>query len=184
VSLVRGFKSDAKKLSAEVRGEIGLSATDPLDHLLLAEHLAITIIPMSQYLSECPNLSYFTSSGQKDFSAITLFVDTWRMIIHNDSHAPCRQKSNIVHELAHALLQHPPAPPLNENGERNYNSDIEGEAHWLTGELLITDSAAMYVVKNKLEATTAADHYGVCPKMLKYRISVTGAYQRVARLRN
>lgn len=181
--MVRGFKSYAKKLAAEVRSELRLSATAPLDHLILAEHLGIPIIPMSQYLCECPNLGYFTSTGQKDFSAITLVEDTWRMIIHNDTHAPCRQKSNIVHELAHALLQHPPAAPLNEKGERSYDSGIEGEAHWLTGELLITDSAAMYVVKSKLDETTATDHYGVCPKMLKYRLSVTGAYQRVARLR-
>ena len=135
---------------------------------------------MSFYLGECPNLNYFTITGQKDFSAITLFDNTWRMVIHNDSHAPCRQKSNIVHEIAHALLQHPPVVPLNNNGERNYDSGIEGEANWLAGELLITEASALHIASKKLDKQVASDMYGVCPKMLSYRLQVTAAYKRVS----
>lgn len=183
MSLVWGFKSYAKRLAADARAEIGLSAVDPLDHLMLASSLEIPIYPMSQYLKECPCLGYFASTGQQHFSAITLFDDVWRMIIHNDTHAPCRQKSNIVHELAHALLQHPPAPPLNEKGGRNYDSGIEGEANWLAGELLVPDDAAVRIVKDKLDESMAAERYGVCPKMLTYRLQVTGARTRVKRMR-
>jgi uncharacterized protein DUF955 len=182
VGLVRGFKTFAKKLAAETRAELGLSPAAPLDHLVLANFLGIPVIPMSDYLGECPHLDYLTSLGKSQFSAITLFDDVWRMIIHNDAHAPCRQKSNIVHEIAHALLQHPPAQPLNEKGERNYDSGIEGEAHWLAGELLVTDAAAIHVVKTKLSDAAAAARYGICPQMLKYRLAVTGAHNRAARL--
>lgn len=183
MALVRGFKAYAKRLAAEVREELGLSPTAPLDHLSLAESLEIPVFPMSVYLAECPALGYFTDTGQQDFSAITLFDDRWRMVIHNDTHDPCRQKSNIVHELAHALLQHPPAPPLNEHGARSYDSGIEGEANWLTGELLITEAAALHIVSAKLNAQRAADIYGVCSKMLAYRLGVTGAHKRVSRFK-
>lgn len=183
MALIRGFKSFAKRLAAEVREEIGLRPTQPLDHLVLADHLGIPIQRMSDYLEECPSLHYLATQGQKHFSAITLFDASWRKIIHNDTHAPCRQKSNIAHELAHALLQHPPAPPLNDKGARNYDSQIEGEAHWLAGELLVTDSAALHVVKNEIEVDVAAEQYGVCPTMLRYRLQVTGAKKRMSRLR-
>lgn len=183
MALVRGFKADAKRLAAEVREELGLSPIEPLDHLALAEHLCIPIFPMSAYLAKCPSLSYFTGMGQKDFSAITLFDDLWRMVIHNDTHDPCRQKSNIVHELAHALLQHPPAPPLNEHGGRTYDSGVEGEANWLAGELLITEKAALHIVSCKLDVQLAADTYGVCKKMMTFRLGATGAHARVSRFR-
>lgn len=180
MTLKRGFKTYAKKLAREVREELGLSQISPLDHFALAAHLSIPVFPMSQYSKQCPNLDYFIGKGQKYFSAITLFSNTWRMIIHNDFHALCRQKSNIVHEIAHALLQHPPVPHLNDSGERNYNSGIEGEADWLTGVLLIPEEAALQIVGNNVDKQLASDRYGVCPKMLTYRLQVTAAHKRVA----
>lgn len=183
MALIRGFKAHAKRLATEVREELGLNPTEPLDHMALADHLGIPIQKMSAFLDSCPSLHYLTAKGQKHFSAITLFQGTWRTVIHNDSHAPCRQKSNIVHELAHALLQHPPAPPLTDKGERTYDSGIEGEANWLTGELLVPDSVAIHVIQSELADEVAASHYGVCPVMLRYRLRVTAAKRRVSRFR-
>jgi IrrE N-terminal-like domain len=47
---------------------------------------------------------HFTQVDQEAFSAVTVFHGTRSVIVHNDAHAPARQKSDVTHELAHGLL--------------------------------------------------------------------------------
>ena len=45
MTLRRGFKKDANAIALEIRQELELRPTDPLEPLQLAEHLAIPVIP-------------------------------------------------------------------------------------------------------------------------------------------
>jgi len=86
-----------------------------------------------------------------------------------------------MHELAHAFLGHRATPLLQGDGERHFDQLIEAEAHFLGGALLITNEAAYRIARRSLEDTAAAV-YGVSQQMLQYRLQISGARKRVARL--
>jgi hypothetical protein len=57
-------------------------------------------------------------------------------------------------------------------------------AEWLSGALLISDEAALHIVRTGMPDDKAMTLYGVSRKMLQFRLNVTGARVRVARSRN
>lgn len=182
MTLRRGFKSVAESIAREIRGELLLASASPLNVFDLAEHLAIPILPMSELAAAIPDsVEYFNEKAKSTFSAATIFLGTVRIIIHNDSHSLGRQASNIAHELAHALLLHPPAPALDDKKNRTWNSRIEEEANWLSGTLLIPEEAALFIVRNRWSDSCAALEYGVSKEMIRYRVRVTGARLRIQR---
>lgn len=184
MKLRRGFKTEAESIAREIREELGLTSIERLDPWLLAEHLAIPIVPLSTLAHVVPDaVRHFQLSGRGAFSALTVFEGTKRMIVHNDAHSEERQASNLGHELAHALLLHPPTPPLNEHGCRNWDQEIENEANWLAGALLVPEEAALFIARNGWSVTTAAKEYGVSKAMIRFRLNVTGAQCRIQRSR-
>jgi len=179
--LRRGFKSEANEIAREIRGELGLKLADPLDPLLLAAHLEIPVIPLTELAADAPFGTHHFMQGDRDvFSAVTVFCGTERVIVHNDSHSPGRQSSNIAHELSHGLLLHPLVPALGPGGCRDWDPMVEQEAEWLAGALLISEEAALSIVRLGLTIDQAAARYGVSRAMIQFRLNVTGARKRVA----
>jgi hypothetical protein len=184
MALRRGFKSEAQAIADEIRSELNLRPMDPLDPWQLATHLDIPILGLSDFRREVPQAVHHLSHIEPEcFSAVTVFCGIARTIVHNDSHARCRQVSNITHELAHGLLLHPPTPALNNCGCRNWNQDIEDEANFLSPLLLISDRAAVHIALNNLPIELAAEQYGVSVQLVRYRLNIAGAYMRSARIR-
>ena len=148
--LRRGFKAEAEALVKEIRAELGLAKLDRLDPHRLACHLAIPVITLNDLPDNLDGAQHFLSVGRKAFSALTVFDRHRRMIVHNDSHSPARQNSNLAHELAHGLLLHEPAPALKRlTGCRNWNDTNEAEAAWLGSVLLVTDDMALAVARGR-----------------------------------
>ena len=114
---------------------------------------------------------------------MTVFHGSRRTIVHNDSHSPGRQASNVTHELGHALLLHNPTPALDDRGCRLWDQNVEDEAQWLAGALLLTEDAALWIVRNGTSVSAAAGHFGISEQMVTYRLNVPGARKRVARAR-
>ncbi len=108
-----------------------------------------------------------------------LINDSQRKIVHNDSHSPARQGSNLSHELSHALLHHCPTPALDDSGHRLWNQTVEDEASWLGGALLISEEAALHIVRNGWFLVQAARYYQVSEEMMRFRLNVTGAQKRI-----
>jgi Zn-dependent peptidase ImmA (M78 family) len=183
MALRRGFKSEANWLSRNVREELGIAAHLPICPWQLATHLGFPVMALSDFeKSEPAAVAYFRSLvGQRDFSAITLFEGTSRIIIHNDAHQKKRQAANIAHELAHGLLLHPSKPPFNAEGSRHYDHESEEEANWLGPALLVSDEAAMHIARMKLPTVKASDVYGASEELVRMRLNVTGAYVRAMR---
>jgi Zn-dependent peptidase ImmA (M78 family) len=179
----RGFKTEANALAADVRGELGLSAFEALNPGALAECLEIPIVRLSEFVDEAPAVAYLLEVEQEVFSAVTVFAGPRRTIVHNDAHAHTRQQSNLAHELAHALLLHPPTPALDNVGCRHWNQDVEDEASWLGGVLLVPEPAAMAIAKGRWTVADAADHFDVSAAMIRFRLNATGAVRRVQRSR-
>lgn len=178
----RGFKTEAKWIAGQVRDDLGLSLTDPLDPWRLAEFLDIPVLRLSEFQASAEGAyHYFREQGRSEFSAVTVFYGNRRLIVHNDFHSPGRQASNVCHELAHGLLLHAPTPILDDKGCRYWSKEIEEEANWLSGVLLVPDEAAIAVVKRGIDLARAAADYGVSVQMMTFRINVSGARKRVHR---
>lgn len=150
----------------------------------LAAYLDVSVIPLSDFGADAPRArDHFTKVETDAFSAVTVFDGLRRAIVHNDAHLPGRQASNVTHELGHALLLHPPTPALDHRGCRLWDHSIEDEAQWLAGALLLTEDAALWIVRSGTSVTPAAERFGISEQMVTYRINVTGARARVARAR-
>lgn len=177
----RGFKTEARDLGLEVRAELRLHALDRLDPRVLSAHLEIPAWSLSEFVLERPDIAPLLTTERSAFSAVTVFDGTRRTIVHNDGHSESRQSSNLAHELSHGLLLHPPTPALDDSGCRNWNQDIEDEASWLAGELLVTFEAAMAVARGQWTMSAAAERLGVSKALIRYRVNMTGARKIVRR---
>lgn len=181
----RGFKAEANSYAREMRDELGIKLHEALCPWKLAKHLGYIVVKLSDFISAEPKAVYYLTSGlgQSEFSAVTLPNDGAPWIIHNDSHSPGRQAANLAHEAAHGLLCHKGAPLTDAYGARIFNREQENEANWLGPALLISEEAALYIVKQRLLHAVACQMYGVSPDLLQMRLRVTGAHIRVARHR-
>jgi Zn-dependent peptidase ImmA (M78 family) len=184
VSFRRGFKTEAERIAAELRGELGLGPLDRLDPFCLAEHLAIPVIPLSHFSRNGSTPSFvklFLTRETDAFSALTLFNGARRLIVHNDAHAETRQASNITHEISHCILEHAPAPVLSSEGCRYWDTGIEQEADWLAGALLIPRLGALTFTKRGWTAERIALNYCVSEALCRRRIHETGVAIQTAR---
>jgi len=153
---------------------------DRFDPWQLASDLAIPVWALTDLVDEAA-VGHLLEIDRSAFSAVTVFYGTRRAIVHNDAHALERQASDVAHELAHGLLLHVPTEPLADGGIRAWNGDAEEEAQYLAGALLVTEEAALYIVRGGMDVLEAAFLLGVSGPMLQYRLNVTGARKRVAR---
>jgi Zn-dependent peptidase ImmA (M78 family) len=183
VAFRRGFKTEANGIAEEIRAELGLGPLDALNPRLLAHALEIPIWTLSEMAALSSAITHLRTREPEAFSAVTVFRGTKRTIVHNDGHSLARQNSNLAHELAHALLHHPPTPALDNKGCRHWNQDIEDEAGWLAGILLVPEPATIAIAQGHWSKAAAAQRFGVSIQMIQFRLNATGAVKRVARRR-
>jgi len=179
----RGFKTEANDIAREIRGELKLGPLAPLDPRVLADWLEIPVHGLSEFVAVAPSVAYLRDVEPDAFSAVTVFFGRSRKIVYNDAHTLARQNSDIGHEVAHGLLLHPPTPALDDKGCRNWNQDIEDEATWLAGALLVTEDAALSIARRGLSRAEAAEQFNVSEQMIQFRLNATGAIKRVQRAR-
>ena len=175
----RGFKAFANRIALEVRDELGLTPHAPLCPWQLAEHLGIPVTTLAELAKVDSTIAqqaeHLAARVNNVFSAITIFDGTRRAIVHNHGHTPTRQRSNLAHELAHALLMHPPHPAICASGKRIYKSKIEAEASWLGPVLLIPNEAAHWAITRGMSDAVAANHFEVSHDLAKFRYRMSGA---------
>jgi Zn-dependent peptidase ImmA (M78 family) len=178
----RGFKSWCERYATDKRLELGFSSTDPLDAKALATNLGVLVWTPE----DVPNLSATSKEillrndgkSSSDWSAVTVVVAGKRLVILNSSHSLGRQSSDLMHELAHIILDHQ-SQELNISSEgvlmlSAYEKDQEDEADWLCGCLLLPRSALVSIMKNSLDLPENAKVFKVSMSMMKYRLSMTG----------
>lgn len=170
----RGFKAAADRIAVGLRRQMGLSASAPIDVEALAARLQIAVVPLSSFAERLPQqVEQLITRDVSAFSASLLYVGGAKAILVNDGHSRPRRNSNVAHELAHALLAHPPQPFDHAKG-RTYDQGVEAEANGLAGHILVPNAAALHIVRSGTE-DAACDRYGVSRKMLEWRLDVSGA---------
>ncbi|QCX79886.1 hypothetical protein C9F11_31495 [Streptomyces sp. YIM 121038] len=181
MSLRHGFKAEANRLAVQMRKELRLHPASPLAPARLAEHLEIPVETFSSVVAHDVRIGPLLTDAREAVSAVTVYAGTRRGIWVNDSHDPGRQNSSAAHEVAHALLMHPPGPALDLGGCRHWDGEIEEEADWLAGSLLITNEAAWSIVRRGTSPEEAMLQYGVSKPMLTWRMNMSGARGRRTR---
>jgi Zn-dependent peptidase ImmA (M78 family) len=184
MSFRRGFKAEAERIAAEIREELNLPLDDRLDPLCLARHLCIPVLEIGKLatLLGKPALgNYFLIEDVDSLSALTLFDGSKRIIVHNESHAPTRQVSNLAHEISHCILEHVPEPVLRPDGRRCWNEEVEAEATWLAGALLVPRAGALKLARGGLEDDLIARHFGVSTALCRWRMNETGISSQLQR---
>lgn len=157
--------------------------TDPLDPWALAAHLEIPVWALSSYAEAIPwAIEYLTEEETGAFSAMLVCRGLRRVVVYNDAHARTRQRADISHELAHALLLHRPHPAL-DGRPPHYDDNQEEEAKWLGGVLLVTDDSCLSCCRDGVSVAEAAMRLGVSKQLMQWRLNMSGAPRRVARAR-
>lgn len=184
------FKADAETLAEDMRAELKIRNIDRLDTHALAAHLGIPVLRLGDLADQAGdgdgdagvNDALVVLRGQEasTLSALTVFDGTRRLIVHNEEHSPGRQASDIGHELSHGLLLHDPAPAVDGRGCRTWDTEIEDEANFLAGALLVPGKAARWAAKRGMDALAVACHFGCSEPMARWRTGVSGGY-RLAR---
>ena len=119
-----------------------------------------------------------------EWSALTMITESGtRIIIHNITHSPERQQSNLMHELAHIICKHEMPLIGNLNGKslpvRHYNEEHEAEAEWLGGNLQITRAGLLWALKRKMSTKEIQAYYTASAEMVTFRINTTGVKRQL-----
>jgi Zn-dependent peptidase ImmA (M78 family) len=176
-----GFKKCAREIAAEIRGELCLGVLDPLDPWKLADHLIIPVWALSDYPPAVrAAVVQLRDRDTGSFSGMLVFDGSRRVIIHNDGHTIARQRANIAHELAHALLLHQPHTLIEGEGPQ-FDAEQEEEARWLSGVLLVTDDYCVVCTRKQIPIPEAAERIGVSPQLMQWRVNMSGAKRRASR---
>jgi hypothetical protein len=171
----RGFKAEAERLALAERAAIGLSASDPLDPHRLADRHSVVVWPLARLREVIPDdVEHLLVVDDGCFSAATVIRDGRIAVIYNESHAVGRCANSITHELAHIILQHPAMNAFDAFGNRKFPKDLEDEATWFAGCLLVPKDAVRPTMnRHGNDVSRAASHFGISRELMQWRVNAT-----------
>jgi hypothetical protein len=174
----RGFKAQAERSAAAARLALGLRPHAPLDPWAYASHLKVTILEFGRLGLCAQAVRQLTFVDGDSWSAMTLKVGEAFAIVINPAHAITRQRSDLMHELAHIELRHVPARvEVSDTGLlllSDFSDEQEQEADWLGAALLLPRDG---LVRLRLTGKSTADiatYYGVSVALCEWRLRMTG----------
>ena len=183
--LVRGFKTRCENISIEIRKNLDLKKTDPLSPEALAEYLGVYLLkPIDiENLSE-KSRTQLLRKDKDSWSAVTISYLGVDIIAYNPTHSKWRHSSDIMHELSHIILGHKPSQvvfitPETQIALRDYNQDLEEEATWLSGCLLLPREALLSIRRSGISDADACHEYGVSIDLLTFRMNKTGINSQI-----
>jgi hypothetical protein len=174
----RGFATQAERLAASVRAELGLSVHDRLDPRRLADEYGVSVAPINDLIAEgasSASIRQLTVVDPGSFSAGTVLAGSRRLIIFNPVHADGRLANSVTHELAHLLLEHMPGPAIGPGGCRVWDHEMEAEADLLAAMLLVPRDAALACARVGLPHAVGAVRFGVSAELMRWRTHHSGA---------
>jgi len=180
-----GFKAQAERLSLELRAEQSLTASCKLLPRVFLASIGITIWEPK----EIPGIDHahviqLTETDPDSWSGCTIKENGHTAIIINPTHPITRQANTLMHEWSHIKLRHKPnRVDRSPNGLlllSDYPKDIEDEADWLAGALLLPREGILQSRKQGLTAERIAQHYGVSKDLTNWRLRMTGVNKQVS----
>ena len=182
----RGFKSRCEEMAKSFRARLGLETAAPLPAEMLARHLGVLVWRVSEIGLSAEDLRRLTVEDADSWSAIAVSAHGREAIMVNPTHSRARRSTDVMHELAHLILNHEPSSMYfvgeGELALRNYNRAAEEEADWLAGALLLPRDALVRLCGRRVPMEAACDAYQVSRRMMDFRMNVTGARRQFGSL--
>lgn len=193
------FKKDAEAWSVDIRQQLGLASHVACPARCVAELYGVSVTPVQSLpglvetdLSDLfpdqqavtQKIKWLLRADQK-FSAVVAIVREYKMVLYNADHSAARQESDIMHELAHIICEHP-GDCLQLNADialRQYNTQYEEEAKWLGATLQIPEQGLFQLVRNGHSNQAIAEIYGASVDMVTFRRNKLGIDIRLSRLK-
>jgi Zn-dependent peptidase ImmA (M78 family) len=175
LTLRRGFRAQAERQAADLRGELGLAPHEPVDLTAVAKRLGVRVVPADE-LIDIDRLHELERIQAFAFSACTLDIDGTKVIVFNPLRSLERQNSDIAHELAHLLLEHQLSEIRSVAGIpfRTCRPEQEEEATNLAGTLLLPRPLLLQASRQTLDVATIAEQFSVTLEMARFRFNTTG----------
>jgi hypothetical protein len=184
----RGFRTWCETTSLQVRHQLGIGSSSPLNVEALAEYVGVRLLTPEQVQGLSPSSLHTLLSSEKDgWSAITISRGDKDIVIYNSAHSPRRRSSDLTHELAHLLLRHRPSTMHfiadASMALRSYDQKQEEEANWLAGCLLLPRPALLDIAGSSANHAAICQLYNVSSALLAMRLNVSGVNIQVKRRR-
>lgn len=175
----RGFKAWAERTSVSIRKELSLLPHEPLDPRALASYMDIQLWTPHDVPDVTDDiLDQLLKRDPWGWSAVSIVVGDHGIVIYNPRKSAGRRSSDIMHELAHFILDHQPATIiLSEDGSlamRTFDKKQEDEANWLAWALLLPRDALLWARQRRLTAAETAERYGVAQSLVTFRMNMSG----------
>jgi Zn-dependent peptidase ImmA (M78 family) len=180
-----GFKAQSERSAALARTALGLKPNTPLDPWEYAKHLKVIVLKFETLSLSAQTKSQLTVRDPDSWSAMTLQEQDKFIIVLNPCHARTRQRSDLMHELAHIELRHSPARvEVSESGFlllSDYSDEQEQEADWFGAALLLPRDGLVRLRAARKSPAEIAAHYGVSEQLCQWRLRTTGVETQMSR---
>jgi len=183
----RGFKTWCEETALQTRKQMKIAPNAPLDPVQLATFLNIRLRTPEDF-PKLPSAIRDRLLGEHSdaWSAFTVNGCNGATIVYNPKHSAARTANNLMHEIAHIILQHKPAKLfINSTGLpiRSHDKDQEDEANWLAGCLLLPRPILLLHGKRGIPAADVCAKFGVSRDLLTFRMNVSGVNYQLRNLR-
>jgi len=182
----RGFKTWSEEQATAFRLALSLRPDAPLPAERLAEHLGVRLITPSEVPGMTENLlDTLLTNDTSGWSAVTVQANNLVVVVYNISHSLARRESDLMHELAHIVCEHPAIRIVQVAGlsVREYSDIQEEEAAWLGGSLHLPRIALWNALRRGLAVPAIMARFNASEQMIRYRRNVTGIDVQLARAR-
>lgn len=178
-TLERGFKAWAERASLALRQELDLTIEQPLSPWALADYLEIQLWTPKDVPGITKDvLDQLLKQDPFGWHGVGLQVDGKAIVIYNPRKSGSRQVSDIMHELAHNILEHQPATIIYsaelDLGMRSFDQKQEDEANCLAWCLLLPRESLAYAKRRRMSVEQTASHFGVSESLVTFRMNVSG----------
>lgn len=171
-------KAGLARLALEVRSDLGLCATDRFDVQAWSELWGVPVLSLAQATDDAATLHRLTVEAPQLWSAAVIKDELSHLIIYNHAHGEARVLSDLAHEIAHLVSEHPlDVAWMEPSGKRCGASQThEKEAAELGGALLVPpDEAKIHAIYGR-DPDALAERYGVSREMAQWRMSTSGGH--------
>lgn len=169
-------KAELRRIAAEVRQDLGLGDHEQFNPLKWAQHWGVPFVSITEIGASSEAVDLFTDKKPDLWSAALIKRGSRHVVFYNPAHAPVRILSDLAHEVAHLVAEHPlDATWMESDGKRcGAGRILETEAAELAGALLVpTEVAKVYGIRG-WDAGALALKFGVSVDMAKWRIGQAG----------
>ena len=182
MALKRGFRAACERQALDLREQLGLEPSDPIELTRVAKTLGAEVVAADE-LVEREKLAELERLQAFAFSAVTFELDNGRrFIVFNPLHSHQRIVSDIAHELAHLLLQHELTEVREVSGIpfRTCRTDQEEEATAFAAILLLPRPLLLRAAREGMNPEEIAARFRVTAQMARYRYNTSGVARQIA----